>query len=118
MKKAEIIDDVVDDFISKCFVVPVYEKKKHKEYPVALGNALKPSKTKNSPSLKIFCPELEETSGLTIVLTDPDAPSRDNPKWSEMCHWIGITEGYSSEPAFSKIKKEVVKCESFCCLLN
>jgi len=24
----------------------------------------------------------------TIALTDPDAPSRDNPEWSEMCHWI------------------------------
>jgi phosphatidylethanolamine-binding protein (PEBP) family uncharacterized protein len=23
-----------------------------------------------------------------VTLTDPDAPSRDNPKWSEMCHWI------------------------------
>jgi phosphatidylethanolamine-binding protein (PEBP) family uncharacterized protein len=23
-----------------------------------------------------------------ITLTDPDAPSRDNPEWSEMCHWI------------------------------
>lgn len=30
------------------------------------------------------------TSGiqLTIALTDPDAPSRDNPKWSQICHWI------------------------------
>lgn len=25
---------------------------------------------------------------LTIALTDPDAPSRDNPKWSQICHWI------------------------------
>ena len=25
---------------------------------------------------------------LTIVLSDPDAPSRDNPKWSQVCHWI------------------------------
>jgi phosphatidylethanolamine-binding protein (PEBP) family uncharacterized protein len=25
---------------------------------------------------------------LTIALTDPDAPSRQNPKWSQMCHWI------------------------------
>lgn len=24
----------------------------------------------------------------TITLTDPDAPSRANPEWSEMCHWI------------------------------
>jgi phosphatidylethanolamine-binding protein len=23
-----------------------------------------------------------------VTLTDPDAPSRDNPKWSEMCHFI------------------------------
>jgi hypothetical protein len=111
LKKAKIIDDVVDDFMPKCFVAPVYENKKHKEYPVALGNVLKPSNTKDEPLLWIFCPELKETSGLTIVLTDPDAPSRDNPKWSEMCHWIAITEGYSSDPAPSKIKKEVVKCE-------
>ena len=25
---------------------------------------------------------------LTIALTDPDAPSCKNPKWSQMCHWI------------------------------
>jgi phosphatidylethanolamine-binding protein (PEBP) family uncharacterized protein len=23
-----------------------------------------------------------------VTLTDPDAPSRKNPEWSEMCHWI------------------------------
>lgn len=38
--------------------------------------------------------------GLTIVLTDPDAPSRKSPEWSEVCHWIakvpvkkGISKG-------------------------
>lgn len=96
----------------KCFVAPFY-KKKNKVYPVALGNTLKPSKTKDSPSLKIYCPELQQTSGLTIILTDPDAPSRDNPKWSEMCHWIGIipTEGqYPFEFTLSKMKNKVVKC--------
>lgn len=25
---------------------------------------------------------------LTIAMTDPDAPSRDDPEWSEICHWI------------------------------
>lgn len=24
----------------------------------------------------------------TVVLTDPDAPSRENPEWAEVCHWI------------------------------
>lgn len=23
-----------------------------------------------------------------LVMTDPDAPSRDNPEWSEFCHWV------------------------------
>lgn len=23
-----------------------------------------------------------------IAMTDPDAPSRDEPKWSEFCHWV------------------------------
>lgn len=30
----------------------------------------------------------KELGPFTIILTDPDAPSRKNPKWSEMCHWI------------------------------
>lgn len=34
-------------------------------------------------------------TGLSYVLTltDPDAPSHDDPKWSEFCHWIatGLT---------------------------
>jgi len=30
----------------------------------------------------------KELGPFTIILTDPDAPSRKNPKWGEMCHWI------------------------------
>ncbi|KAF4629574.1 hypothetical protein G7Y89_g8570 [Cudoniella acicularis] len=84
--KADIIDEVLDDFKPQCFVVPFYGKKR----PVALGNIFKQSKTKERPSMKIYCPKIKSTPGLIISLTDPDAPSRDNPKWSEVCHWIGI----------------------------
>jgi phosphatidylethanolamine-binding protein (PEBP) family uncharacterized protein len=35
--------------------------------------------------------------GYVITLTDPDAPSRDNPKWSEMCHWIAANVSLSSK---------------------
>lgn len=24
-----------------------------------------------------------------LALTDPDAPSRKDPKWSQVCHWLG-----------------------------
>ena len=29
-----------------------------------------------------------------VTLTDPDAPSRDDPKWSEMCHWIAVLSSH------------------------
>ena len=58
-----------------------------------LGNTIKPKHLQDAPSITLN----EDTSpGSTtdkhptyvVTLTDPDAPSRDNPKWSEMCHWI------------------------------
>ncbi|TAQ83864.1 hypothetical protein B7494_g7811 [Chlorociboria aeruginascens] len=88
LKTAEIIDDVIDDFEPKCLISPYYGQKKQRE--VALGNTLKPSHTKEIPQMTILCTNVSFTEGLTIILTDPDAPSRDNPKWSEMCHWIAI----------------------------
>jgi len=29
-------------------------------------------------------------NNLVIAMTDPDAPSRDDPKWSEIAHWLAI----------------------------
>lgn len=26
-----------------------------------------------------------------LVMTDPDAPSKDNPEWAEYCHWVAET---------------------------
>lgn len=40
-----------------------------------------------------------KTQQLTLVLTDPDAPSREDPKWSQMCHWI--VTGVSLQPVIS-----------------
>ncbi|TVY59140.1 Carboxypeptidase Y inhibitor, partial [Lachnellula cervina] len=87
LKKASIIPDIVDDFHPKCFILPTYGHGKHSQ-AVLPGKKLKVSKTKEKPSLRVYCPEMKSTTGLTIALTDPDAPSRGNPKWSEMCHWI------------------------------
>jgi phosphatidylethanolamine-binding protein (PEBP) family uncharacterized protein len=35
-----------------------------------------------------------------VTLTDPDAPSRENPEWSEMCHWIMTGAVISQEQVF------------------
>jgi len=71
-----------------------------------LGNTIKPKKAKKEPVVQFLDTVPFSSSSfssvanknhanllnsgiqLTIALTDPDAPSRDNPKWSQMCHWI------------------------------
>lgn len=106
---------MIDDFEGKCFVVPLYGKK---ERPVALGNVFKESKTKEKPALRIYCPHMKSTPGLTIALTDPDAPSRDDPKWSEICHWISIVpisdqDGIEIELEDRTEEKDLVECKRF-----
>lgn len=64
-----------------------------KKDEASLGNTIKPKHLQSSPSITLY----EDTSPghstdshptYVITLTDPDAPSRKDPKWSEMCHWI------------------------------
>lgn len=47
----------------------------------------------------------------TITITDPDAPSRDNPKWSEFCHFIatGVEISSSSSGASNVVKVSGLK---------
>jgi len=52
-------------------------------------------------------------------MTDPDAPSREDPKWSEFCHWISsdiklpsvesIVLARTFEDSTAKGKKEVIE---------
>lgn len=30
----------------------------------------------------------KKTTQLTLAMTDPDAPSRENPAWGQICHWL------------------------------
>jgi phosphatidylethanolamine-binding protein (PEBP) family uncharacterized protein len=58
-----------------------------------LGNTIKPKHLQDAPTITLkdsTDPDGITSSNMTyiITLTDPDAPSRDDPKWSEMCHWI------------------------------
>jgi hypothetical protein len=59
-----------------------------------LGNAIKPGHVQDEPALmiqKLGEPKVKQTKhhhSLTVVLTDPDAPSQWDRKWSEFCHWI------------------------------
>ncbi|KAL1235881.1 Phosphatidylethanolamine-binding protein [Trichinella spiralis] len=76
----KIIPDVVDQAPTQHLQV------KYKSGVQAdLGNVLTPTQVKEPPSLNWVA-----TPGAlyTMVMTDPDAPSRQNPKFREWHHWL------------------------------
>ncbi|KAK4506652.1 hypothetical protein PRZ48_000384 [Zasmidium cellare] len=95
LKKAEIIPTVLDSF-HPFLTISVDWKKAS----VDVGNTIKPKKVKKAPNVQLIddLPELKRTlPQLTLALTDPDAKSRDDPKWSEMCHWIATNITLTSD---------------------
>ena len=96
---------MVDDFLPSVLLDVAWPQSKHKSKTASLGNTIKPKKLQGRPLIHIHP---DQNSNLpypwpvempfTVILTDPDAPSRENPKWSEFCHWI-IT-GIPATPSF------------------
>ncbi|KAK4114740.1 PEBP-like protein [Canariomyces notabilis] len=97
LKKAEIIPTVIDDFKPSLSIHIRWPSGKH----ASLGNTLNPKRLQDPPVILLHdiskaspesgaCTTDKGRSSITYVvtLTDPDAPSRDDPKWSEFCHWI------------------------------
>ncbi|KAF2806917.1 phosphatidylethanolamine-binding protein [Mytilinidion resinicola] len=94
LKEAEIIPTVIDDF-SPILTLDVSWPKKDAE----LGNTLKVKHVQDEPTitlksgngstlLDVLNLGGKKNTTYVVALTDPDAPSRDNPEWSEICHWI------------------------------
>ena len=52
-----------------------------------LGNELTPTQVKDKPTLKW---NADEDEYYTIILSDPDAPSRANPAIREVRHWYVV----------------------------
>ncbi|KAK0736265.1 phosphatidylethanolamine-binding protein [Apiosordaria backusii] len=95
---AEIIPTVIDDFIPPLLLNARWP---HHHTHASLGNTLKPSKLDSAPSITLegynqALNNWKEGMTYVITLTDPDAPSRDDPKWSEFCHWIAVGVSVSS----------------------
>jgi phosphatidylethanolamine-binding protein (PEBP) family uncharacterized protein len=61
-----------------------------------VGNTVKPKKMKHAPTVQLYdlLPSdasiftVDEHPQLTLAMSDPDAPSREDPKWSQVCHWL------------------------------
>lgn len=108
--KAEIIPTVIDKFKPIMGLSAEWNPPKD---VASLGNTLEPSHLQSAPIVRLEKAEtgvessVESTvrPGMTYVLTvtDPDAPSRDDPKWSEYCHWIAsglVPPSVTDHPSF------------------
>lgn len=83
MEEHAVVPDVIDS------VPPnVLEVKYPSNAQVLLGNELTPTQVKDIPT-HLKWPS-DDKSLYTLVMTDPDAPSRQSPKYREWHHWLVI----------------------------
>ncbi|KAJ6223682.1 hypothetical protein RDWZM_002227 [Blomia tropicalis] len=83
METHQVVRDVID-------TVPLHvaEVKYGSGVEMKLGNELTPTQVQSIP-ISIRWPT-EPNALYTIVLTDPDAPSRQQPKYREWHHWLVV----------------------------
>ena len=91
LRYSSIISDVLDDFEPSHSVSITYPKS-HES--VQLGNDIPVGSVTPRPAFEFHAMSIEgvgpdfSNKTFTLILTDPDATSRDNPTLSEMCHWV------------------------------
>ncbi|QLQ78726.1 hypothetical protein HG537_0B00750 [Torulaspora globosa] len=92
LAKHEILKDVLKD--EKFEPWGVLNVQFSSDAPVAMGNTLTVAKTQSKPSVQFNlnperdAPRITDNDLFTLVMTDPDAPSRGDKKWSEYCHYV------------------------------
>lgn len=81
-KKHGVVPDVVSNAPSK-LVKAVYDNGAE----VDCGNVLTPTQVQNAPKVTW---DAEPNALYTLIMTDPDAPSRTSPKFREWHHWLVV----------------------------
>lgn len=107
MEEAQIIPDVIDaigetklqvGFLyilhQKCIFIDIFVfvfklKVNYFDSNVApnWGNELTPTQVQNKPNVSWTA---EPETFYTLIMSDPDAPSRTDPKFREVCHWTVV----------------------------
>ncbi|CAO3699329.1 unnamed protein product [Rhizopus stolonifer] len=94
LKKAEITPNIVPEGFSSSTLLDI---KYPKGSDVALGNFIKPSDSDEAPEVNFVVPD--QDSQYTLLMVDPDAPSKENPKFSPYRHWVVVNIPGSSNLA-------------------
>lgn len=79
MEAEKVVPDVVDSVPAQLVEVS------YPEASVNLGNVLTPTQVKGQPNVSW---PTEDGAFYVLCMTDPDAPSRQQPKYREWHHWL------------------------------
>lgn len=82
MEEHGVVPDVIDS--APAYIMEV----KYADCTVNLGNELTPTQVKDPPTFLSY--PAEDDVLYTLCMTDPDAPSRQNPKYREWHHWLVV----------------------------
>lgn len=109
LTKSQIIPTVLDPFTPLLTLSISWPNATAK-----VGKTIDPAKLQSEPEIEFLdsapassfsdFAKKEKHPQLTLALTDPDAPSREKPDWSQICHWI-ITDIPLSPSATKKKHK-------------
>lgn len=99
---------VLDDFEPK-YALKISYPSTHTD--VDLGNHI-PTKNAQDAPVYEFHPvggtDTESNKAFHLVLTDPDAKSRQEPIWSEFCHWVIANVSSSGAGAAGKHQRKTL----------
>ncbi|KAI0899418.1 PEBP-like protein [Annulohypoxylon nitens] len=113
LEKAEIFPHVIDKFLPSFLLDAEWPSGEQAK----LGNTVKVDDVQNEPTITVHGGGSTSSLGArdsdmtyAIVITDPDAPSRGNPEWSEFCHFIATGVKISSSESLvpSSSLKDIV----------
>ena len=100
----------MNPFEVQFLITPIYPEADKR---VELGNIISPDDVDLAPDLELsYLPPSFSTNGntvYTLVLSDPDALSHDNPVKAQMCHWI-VTN--ITLPAFLPARTDTINLRS------
>ncbi|CCD26281.1 YbhB/YbcL family Raf kinase inhibitor-like protein NDAI_0H01070 [Naumovozyma dairenensis CBS 421] len=106
LSKHDILKDVVKDpnFQPKGILSAEFNSSNS---TVAMGNTLSVEATASKPQVQFILndsvKDINEDDHFTLVMTDPDAPSRTDKKWSEFCHYVETNiklDGFARDSEF------------------
>ena len=85
-KEHKVVGDVIDEFASDVALLKV---EWGPDCSAQQGNVVTPRQMKDQPTTLEWS-NAQADSFYTLIMTDPDAPSRADPKYGQFQHWLVV----------------------------